>query len=85
METLSSPFPYAFFLSCRCRPARYRTVYGCRVMAEAGKFGYACRFASTAGGIYAKLQSNAADTKVNRIRQQVKEQCSRTSSSEKDL
>lgn len=30
-----------------------------------------------------KLQSNAADTKVNRIRQQVKEQCSRTSSSEK--
>lgn len=76
-------FPVCFFLSCRCRPARYRTVYGCRVMAEAGKFGYACRFASTAGGIYAKLQSNAADTKVNRIRQQVKEQCSRTSSSEK--
>ena len=37
METLSSPFPYAFFLSCRCRPARYRTVYGCRVMAEALK------------------------------------------------
>ena len=30
-----------------------------------------------------KLQSNAADTKVNRIRQQVKEQCSRTSSSAK--
>ena len=30
-----------------------------------------------------KLQSNAADTKVNRIRRQVKEQCSRTSSSEK--
>ena len=30
-----------------------------------------------------KLQSNAADTNVNRIRQQVKEQCSRTSSSEK--
>lgn len=52
-------------------------------MAEAGKFGYACRFASTTGGIYAKLQSNAADTKVNRIRRQVKEQCSRTSLSEK--
>ena len=30
-----------------------------------------------------KLQSNAADTKVNRIRRQVKEQCSRTSLSEK--
>lgn len=54
-------------------------------MAEAGKFGYACRFASTTGGIYAKLQSNAADTKVNRIRRQVKEQCSRTSLSEKDF
>lgn len=32
-----------------------------------------------------KLQSNAADTKVNRIRRQVKEQCSRTSSSEKRI
>lgn len=83
METLSSPFPYAF--SClvdadRLDTERFMDVESWR------KRGNSATLADLLPQLEAymqKLQSNAADTKVNRIRQQVKEQCSRTSSSEK--
>lgn len=83
METLSSPFPYAF--SClvdadRLDTERFMDVESWR---KRGNLATLVDLLSQLEVYMQKLQSNAADTKVNRIRRQVKEQCSRTSSSEK--
>lgn len=83
MGTLSSPFPYAF--SClvdadRLDTERFMDVESWR---KRGNLATLVDLFPQLEAYMQKLQSNAADTKVNRIRQQVKEQCSRTSSSEK--
>lgn len=83
METLSSPFPYAF--SClvdadRLDTERFMDVESWR---KRGNLATLVDLLPQLEVYMQKLQSNAADTKVNRIRRQVKEQCSRTSSSEK--
>lgn len=83
METLSSPFPYAF--SClvdadRLDTERFMDVESWR---KRGNLATLVDLLPQLEAYMQKLQSNAADTKVNRIRRQVKEQCSRTSLSEK--
>lgn len=52
-------------------------------MAEKEVLVYGCRFVTEIGSAFAKLQLDAVDTEVNRIRRKVQEQCSKTSLGEK--